>query len=257
MTKERLKKAAIFSLIWIPFAAIGGYFTGKYAYASYSEDIQQMLLQQLGSIQELAIVSMVQSVMYAVFCAFTGYLLSDAIGLMKPLAYKKEQLLKVVVITLVCGILFSLDYWVFGRLIPQVAESYESGLLVRSVDNWIASIFYGGVVEELLLRLFFMSLIGFGTWKIFFKKYEKDNIPAAVFVFANVFSALVFAAGHIPTTISMYGSLNAWILIRCFLINGGLGMTFGWLYKKYGIQYAFIGHAGAHTISKLIWLLFV
>ena len=59
MTKERLKKAAIFSLIWIPFAAIGGYFTGKYAYASYSEDIQQMLLQQLGSIQELAIVSTV------------------------------------------------------------------------------------------------------------------------------------------------------------------------------------------------------
>ena len=255
--KQKLKQACTFAVLWIPCAAIGGYFTGKYAYASYAAEVQQMILQQLGSVQILAVVSMVQSVIYAVVCAILGYLLADALGLMRPVRLEKQKLFKTIAITAVCGVLFSLDYWVFGKVIPQVAEFYQSGLLVRNADNWIASVFYGGVVEELLLRLFFLSLVAYIVWKGFFRKYEKEQIPAGVFVFANVFSALVFAAGHLPATISMFGGLNVWILMRCFLLNGGLGMVFGHLYKKYGIQYAFIAHAGAHTISKIIWLLFL
>ena len=50
----------------------------------------------------------------------------------------------------------------------------------------------------------------------------------------------------------MFGTLAPLVLLRCFLLNGGLGLVFGWLYRKYGIQYAMIGHAGAHIISKLI-----
>ena len=37
---------------------------------------------------------------------------------------------------------------------------------------------------------------------------------------------------------------DALVLLRCFLLNGELGLVFGWLYRKYGIQYAMIGHAG-------------
>ncbi len=70
--------------------------------------------------------------------------------------------------TLGAGVFFSLDYWTFGRWLPQVRESYESGLLTRRPDNWLASVFYGGVVEELLLRLFFLSLLAFFIWKVFF-----------------------------------------------------------------------------------------
>ena len=49
--------------------------------------------------------------------------------------------------------------------------------------------------------------------------------------------------------------VDALVIIRCFLYNGGLGLVFGWLYRKYGIEYAMIGHAGTHIVSKLIWLL--
>ena len=55
----------------------------------------------------------------------------------------------------------------------------------------------------------------------------------------------------------IFGQLTPLILVRCFLLNGGLGMLFGWLYRKYGIQYAILGHMMAHMVSKLIWFLFV
>jgi hypothetical protein len=47
------------------------------------------------------------------------------------------------------------------------------------------------------------------------------------------------------------------LLFRCFLLNGGFGLFFGWLYRKHGIQYAMLAHAALHIVSKLIWTLFV
>ncbi len=255
--KATIKKSLKFAIFLIPFAAIGGYFTGKYAYQSYTADIQQMILEQVGSVEALALVSMTQSVMYAVFCTILGCLLAEKVGLMKSLRYEKEELVKSTFIAIGCGIFFALDYWTFGKVIPEVAASYGSEITIRNVDNWIASIFYGGIVEELLLRLFLMSLVAFIIWKLLYKKCTKDDIPSIVFVGANVICGLIFAAGHLPATISTFGGLSFLIVVRCFLLNGALGIVFGELYRRYGIQYAFVGHMGAHIISKLIWILFI
>ena len=43
-----------------------------------------------------------------------------------------------------------------GRLIPEVAADYEKGI---SPAYFISSLTYGGVIEEVLLRWFFMGLI--------------------------------------------------------------------------------------------------
>ncbi|MBQ9079720.1 MAG: CPBP family intramembrane metalloprotease [Clostridia bacterium] len=121
----------------------------------------------------------------------------------------------------------------------------------------MASVLYGGIIEEVMMRLFFMSLITLVIWKLFFKKYDKENIPTSVFVIANVVAALAFAAGHLPATLVTFGELTPLILFRCFLFNGGFGLVFGWLYRKYGIVYAMAGHALFHIISKLIWFIFI
>jgi hypothetical protein len=47
------------------------------------------------------------------------------------------------------------------------------------------------------------------------------------------------------------------IIFRCLALNGGLGLLFGWLYRKHGLRYAMIAHGGCHIVSKLIWLLFI
>ncbi|MFD0771969.1 type II CAAX prenyl endopeptidase Rce1 family protein [Bacillus sp. CGMCC 1.60114] len=82
-------------------------------------------------------------------------------------------------------------------------------------------------------------------------------MPVWVFVVANTVSALLFAAGHIPATIATFGSLNALILIRCFLLNGIFGMIFGWLYRKLGLQYAMIAHVLCHVTRYIILVCFL
>ena len=121
----------------------------------------------------------------------------------------------------------------------------------------IASVLYGGIVEEVMLRLFFMSLIALIVWKLFYKKYDKENIPSSVFVIANIIAALLFAAAHLPATVVLSGGLTPWIVFRCFLLNGGFGLVFGWLYRKHGIAYAMLAHALFHIVSKMIWLIFI
>ena len=255
--KDTIKKALKWTLCFLPFAIIGGYFTAKYAFATYDETMQQMLLDQIGSVEMLAIITMVQTVMYAVVCTVVGYIFAEKTGLIKPLRYEKKTLGITIVVAIICGIVFSSDYWLFGTFIPEVAESYKDGLLVRNLDNWIASICYGGVIEELMLRFFMMTMVVFVLWKLFCKKRSKDEIPTAIYVVANLICAVLFAAGHLPGTVAMFGELTALILVRCFLFNGAFGFVFGELYRRFGIQYAFVGHMGTHIVSKLIWLLFI
>ena len=252
--KDVIKNGIKFAAIMLPFAAIGGFFAGRYSFATMSADMQQMLLAEIGSVNVYATISMVQSVMYAIVCGILGYLLAEKIGLLKTFGFQKKKLAKTAVIAALCGVVFSLDYWTFGAWIPQVAESYQSEIIIRSVDNWIASVFYGGIIEELMLRFFLMSLLVFIIWKLFFKKREKVAIPVMVFVIANGIAALVFAAGHLPATILAFGELSFLIVLRCFVLNGLFGFVFGEIYRKYGIQYAIVGHMGTHIVSKLIWL---
>ena len=113
---------------------------------------------------------------------------------------------------------------------------------------------YGGIIEEVMLRLFMMSLVAFVLHKLFWRKREQT--PVAALVAANIISALLFAAGHLPTTAALMG-LTPMILLRCFLLNGGIGLMLGFLYRKHGLRYAMIAHAGCHIISKLIWILFI
>lgn len=247
----------LFALCLVPFAAVGGWCTGSYSLTSYPEELRQSVLTQVGGAMPLYFLSAVQSVMLAFVCGALGYALSRAVGLMRPLGLEKGKLLPTLGVTLGCGVFFSLDYWTFGRWLPQVAQSYDSGLLVRRLDNWLASIFYGGIMEEVLLRLFLMSLVAVLIWKLFFKSRDKEDIPQGVFMAANALCALLFAAGHLPATVTMFETLTPLVVLRCFLLNGGLGLVFGWLYRKYGIQYAMLGHAGAHIISKLIWLVLI
>ena len=129
--------------------------------------------------------------------------------------------------------------------------------LLLTKNGIIGSILYGGFVEEVMLRLFFMSLIAFAIWKLFFKDRYKYSIPTAVLVIANIVAALAFAAAHLPATMVTFGELTPIILIRCFLYNGGLGLLFGWLYRKYGIAYAMMGHALCHIVSKVVWFIFI
>ena len=245
-----MKRALKFTLALLPLALVAGYFVTVYQLEILDEAILAPVLEQLGSIWVLVAITMVQTVGYAAVCGFFGCLLANSLGLWKPIRFEKAPVLRAGIYSLIGGILFSLDKWTFGRWIPQVGASYEAPI---TLNNWLGSVLYGGVVEELMLRLFFMSLLAWLIWKIFFRREEK--VPVKVLVIANVVAALLFAAGHLPATWVLFGELTPMILIRCFLLNGSFGLLFGYLYRKFGIQYAMISHAIFHIVSKLIWTL--
>ena len=250
----KYKKPLLFALCLLPIAIIAGIFVGFYQLDIYSEEIIAEVVAELGSTDILIVVGAVQTVGYALFCGFFGYILADKIGLWKPIIFEKRSLIATLVISVVGGIVFSLDHWVFGSMIDGIQTASAASLTVKGV---IASVLYGGIIEEVMLRLFFMSMIAFIVWKLCFKKYDKENVPTSVFIIANIVAALLFAAGHLPATISIFGILTPLLFFRCFLLNGGFGLLFGWLYRKYGIVYAMIGHALFHIISKLIWFIFI
>lgn len=250
----KFKKPLLFALCLLPIAIVAGVFVGFYQLDTLADEVIAEVTAELGSTDLLIVIFAVQTAGYALFCGFFGYILADKIGLWKPIRFEKRGLLITLAVSLVGGIIFSLDHWTFGNLIDGIQEANEASLTVSGV---IASVLYGGVIEEVLMRLFFLSLIAFILWKLFFRKHDRENVPTSVFVIANVVSALLFAAGHLPAIVSIFGTLTPLLLFRCFLLNGGFGLVFGWLYRKYGIVYAMTGHALFHIVSKLIWIIFI
>ena len=121
-----------------------------------------------------------------------------------------------------------------------------------------AAVLYGGIIEEVLLRLGLMTVIlwlftrperkhqlteGHGAIKVGISSYKAW---AAIGI-----SAFLFALGHLPATAQMIG-LSVPIVIRSLLLNGFAGVGFGWLYWKKGLIYAMLGHVMAHVFNQLI-----
>ena len=250
----KYKKPLLFVVGLLPIAVIAGICVGFYQLDTLDEAVIAEFVTEVGSTGLLVVIGAVQTVGYALFCGFFGYILADKLGLWKPLQFQKKSVLVTLVISVIGGIAFSLDHWVFGSLIDGIQEANMAGITLSGV---LASVLYGGMIEEVMMRLFCMSLIAFLLWKIFARKTDRAHIPAWVFMAANVLAAVLFAAGHLPATLAIFEELTPILLFRCFLLNGGFGLVFGWLYRKHGIQYAMMGHALFHVISKLIWFIFV
>ena len=242
------------ALIFFAVAGIvGGFFVGLYTLDSYPEEIRQQIYDQGLNDLLIAVVSAMQAALYGVILGAIGVFLGKKIGLFKDeKSFEKKPLLISGVVAVIGGLaLILFDLLWFGRVSEAIMASYAAKPTVAFI---IGAIIYGGVIEEVMLRLFMMSFIAFILHKIFTKDKEKPT--ALIYTVANVVSALIFAAGHLPATALLLG-ITPIILFRCFLLNGGIGMLFGWLYQRYGLRYAMLAHAGCHVISKLIWIIFI
>lgn len=248
--KKLIKSSLIFTAALLPFALIGIYFTITETFKSLSEDYKSQVISQIGSESAAIALSMIQPIFLTAVCSFFGYILSTKVGLMKPFKFEKKPVLITFLSSAIFAMVMVSDLFTFGRIIPQVLEYYDTPITFITI---LYSVLYGGIVEEILLRLFFMSLLALIIKAIFFRKNE--NYSPIIFIIANIISALLFAAGHLPATYQLFGEITPLILFRCFLLNGAGGLIFGHLYRKYGIQYAMTAHALCHLISKIIFII--
>lgn len=240
-------------LFFAVMGMIGGYFTGLYVLESYPPQMQQELLAQGMNDTMLGLASAVQSAGYGLIFGAAGIWLGKKVGLWKDERHiTKKPLLAALIISLIGGLgLIFPDLLFFGKYEPALLDVYAAK---PTIPYLLATVTYGAVIEEIMLRLFMMSLVAFVLHLLFERKGKE--VGTAVLVAANVVSALLFAAGHLPATEMMFG-LTPMIVLRCFLLNGVFGLAFGWLYRRFGLRYAMIAHGGCHVVSKLIWILFI
>ena len=255
--KTYWKTLLFFAIVGI----IGGFFTGIYVLDSYPLEMQQQLLDELAASGLggfppdiiMGVITAMQAAGYGIFLGAAGIWLGKKIGLWKDeKKITKKPLIASFVVAVFGGLVLILsDLLFFGNHSQLIMDSYS---VKPTIPYLIAAVIYGGVIEEVMLRLFWLSLVAFILWKLFDRKNERPS--TWVLVTANIIAALLFAAGHLPATATMLG-LSPMIVFRCFLLNGGMGLMFGWLYRKYGLRYSMIAHGGCHIVSKLIWILFI
>lgn len=240
-------------LFFIVVGLIGGYTVGLYQLESYPAEIKQMLYDQGLTDGLLGLITAVQSAGYGLFLGAAGIWLGKKVGLWKDERYiEKQPLLAALIISVLGGAALILpDLLFFGKYEQELLDMYT---VKPTIPYMLATVTYGAVIEEVMLRLFMMSLVAFILHKLFERRCE--GVSVSVLVAANVVSALLFAAGHLTANEMMFG-LTPMIVLRCMLLNGGFGLAFGWLFRKHGLRYAMIAHGGCHVASKLIWILFI
>jgi membrane protease YdiL (CAAX protease family) len=219
-----------------------------YSLALTSSEIEiSTIILLLGIAQNLVLFSV---------ATFFGLLLSERTGMGLPILqnalegkkYTKE--LKSIILPSVClgtftGILIVLLSIPFNKLIPELS------ILEESISAWKAVLasFYGGIAEEILLRLFLVSLFVWITFKI---KKTKDGNPTDFGIWLSIIaSAIIFGLGHLPAT-AQITSLTGVVVIRAIVLNGIGGIIFGWLYWKKGLESAMIAHFSTDIVLHII-----
>lgn len=249
MIKRYLKENLSYLLFLIVVGFIGGFFTAKYAMEMTDPEMMAEMLSQIGGETGYIIVGIVQTVSYALIFGIIGKYFSKKIGLWKELVFEKKSTLESVFAGLTGGAaIMLLDVFVFsaGTDKEAINKSLEMSLTPNSI---IASFTYGGVIEEIMMRLCLMSLLAWVIWRLFFK--GNDTVPTGVLIASNIVVAILFAAGHLPATAVSIG-LTPMIVLRCFVLNGSMGIVFGRAYRKHGIHQAVLAHIFAHVGMKLL-----
>lgn len=109
--------------------------------------------------------------------------------------------------------------------------------------------FYGGIDEEVLTRLFLLSLIAWLGMKLVGK--GKGRLSPTVFWVANVIVAIVFGLSHLPSA-SLVMQITPGVVAIALALNGIAAVSFGYLYWKRGLEAAMIAHFCADFVLFVV-----
>lgn len=177
---------------------------------------------------------------------FLGLFFAQKVGLGTPILkeyFDKKQintnrLQKLLKISLIYGVLIGIAIFVvhflcFNQLETHLIQAPNPALWKR----FFAS-FYGGICEEIIVRLFLMSML---VW-IFFK-FKKTDLSVWI---AIILTSILLGFGDSSNPTLLLGlrcpELSQLILTQSLLLNGISGISFGWLYWKNGLEVAIIAH---------------
>lgn len=173
----------------------------------------------------------------------------------KPKALTATMAVAVAVGLALGGVVLALDHYVFA-LDPVVAEVIRKSAPAADgpspLDGFLGS-FYGGFGEEILMRLFLVSTLAliFRQVMRIFGVGRGSALPGAAFWTANLLAAVIFGLGHLPATAAL-APITPMIVARAVSLNGILGVAYGVLYRRYGLEWAMAAHFATDLILHVL-----
>jgi membrane protease YdiL (CAAX protease family) len=107
---------------------------------------------------------------------------------------------------------------------------------------------YGGITEELMLRLFVFSSLAWLLTRLVRATVPLSNIDLWS---VNIITAVLFGLAHLPATRVVMG-LSRFVVVRALVLNGIPGLIFGWLYWRFGLEAAIISHFCSDIVIQLV-----
>jgi membrane protease YdiL (CAAX protease family) len=225
---------------------------GAAAVLPYAFTLQHDILAKVGQpLPVLVFASLAQTVVLLAIALFFGLKLAKRVGLsvLEVGLPAKEKLREFLTLTVGAGVitavLITVGDKIFGQYLPELAAVNGSVALWKTL---LASL-YGGVVEEILMRLFCMSLFAWLFAKVF--RVVEPTKNALVMWTAIVISTVLFGLGHLPVTAALT-VITPLVVARAIVLNGIGGLAFGWLYWKKGLEHAIVAHFSADIVLLAI-----
>lgn len=225
----------------------------------YTLTIEGGLLQNLPvPLYVVVASSLIPALFMFAFTILIGLYLTKKVGLGLPIlegwlegrgvkSYLKSILGISIGLGILAGILITgLDY--LFSFVGVTINITQASVNPPAWMGFLAS-FYGGINEEILLRLFLMTLIVWITFKI---KKTQEGKPTNIGMWLAIISAaVIFGIGHLPAVMTLT-TITPVVIVRTIILNAVGGIIFGWLYWRKGLESAMISHFSADIVLHVI-----
>jgi len=213
----------------------------------------------------LIALQIVQSAILFAIMIFAGMFFASRVGLGTPILDSvtrgdpvADNVRAILPLSIILGviaalIILSLEFFLFQPAMLKELGDSTAALNLQTAQpaawkGFLAS-FYGGIAEEIQLRLLVMSF--FAWLGRFISKTTEGKPTNAVFWIANILAAVLFGLGHLPA-MSLLVPLTPLVIARTVILNGLIGIVFGWLYWKRGLEAAMISHFSADIVLHVL-----
>ena len=206
----------------------------------------------------IVLTSLVQASLIIAIAIYFGLLTARAVGLRLPLLeamldggmassiFLSGLPFALLVGFIVGAVIIALENFFFQ---PRLPAAFHDVKTKQAFWKRALACFYGGIYEELLLRLFILSgliwLIGL-AWPA-----SVGQINIVTFWIANIIAAVLFGVGHLPAT-ARIAPLTPLIIMRALILNGIAGLFFGVLFLVYGLECAILAHFCMDIMMHLV-----
>lgn len=185
--------------------------------------------------------------------AIIGGLLAQSTGFPLPIIHAPPWpslavVQSIVVYGAIIGAFAGLLILTISLLGPYMLTGTLPPITLYTPEYFALGALYGGLTEEVIFRFGLMTLI---AWALL---HVNGQSADWVFLAAIALSALLFAAGHLPV-VFVAGQASPAIITYVLFLNSAAGLVYGWLYWRFGLEAAIVGHVSTHVTMLLLALL--